>query len=90
MSEFQKLSARYNLGTYLKTALLTQFIAGLCNPIAQAELLDTSNLTFEKAVTVATTLEFAESITSQLRKACATTDYVYTVNSCDNKYKGTS
>ncbi|XP_076396724.1 uncharacterized protein LOC143265926 [Megachile rotundata] len=60
VNDLHKLSAKCNFGSYLKTAIRTQLIAGFRNPIIQARLLETQNLTFDTTVNTAITMELAE------------------------------
>ncbi|XP_046145404.1 uncharacterized protein K02A2.6-like [Osmia bicornis bicornis] len=90
VNDLHKLSAKCNFGTYLKTALRTQLIAGLRNPNVQARLLETQNLTFDTADTTAIMMELAESSTSQLRNTGTSAEKIQYINSDENQYKSTS
>ncbi|XP_017891009.1 uncharacterized protein K02A2.6-like [Ceratina calcarata] len=87
VNDLHKLSAKCNFGTYLKTALRTQLIAGLRNPNIQARLLETQNLTFDTAVTTAITMEIAESSTRQLRNTNTNAESIQYINSDENRHK---
>lgn len=60
VAALHKLSIHCNFGEYLKTALRNQFVFGLTSHRAQSRVLETRELTFEKAVQVTTTMELTE------------------------------
>ncbi|XP_024893068.1 uncharacterized protein K02A2.6-like, partial [Temnothorax curvispinosus] len=59
VAALHKLSARCNFGAYLKTALRNQFVFGLASSRAQSRLLEIKDLTFKKAIQVATSMELS-------------------------------
>lgn len=50
VADLHKLSVHCNFGSYLKMALRNQLVFGLSNHRTQSRLLETKELTFEKAV----------------------------------------
>lgn len=78
VAALHKLSVHYNFGTYLKTALRNQFVFGLRSHRAQSRLLETRDLTFEKAVQVAMAMELSEKDTKQLQSGTAVVEYLGT------------
>lgn len=57
-----KLSINCKFGEYLKTALRNQFVFGLASSKVQTRLLEKKDLTYEKALTVAKTMELSERL----------------------------
>lgn len=76
MAALHKLSVHCNFGTYLKSALRNQFVFGLRSQRAQSRLLETRDLTFEKAVQVATAMELSEKDTKQFQAGTAVVEYL--------------
>ncbi|XP_076280639.1 uncharacterized protein LOC143209180 [Lasioglossum baleicum] len=72
VAELQKLSINCNFGAYLKTALRNQLVFGLTSTRIQSRLLETKDLTFDKAIELATSMEMSEKDTDQLRGSSAT------------------
>ncbi|XP_032677073.1 uncharacterized protein LOC116846846 isoform X1 [Odontomachus brunneus] len=60
LAALQRLSIHCKFGAYLNTALRNQFVFGQSNHRIQARLLEMKDLTLEKAVQIATTMELAE------------------------------
>lgn len=72
-----KLSQTCNFGTYHKTALRNQFVFGLLNKRTQARLLETKDLTYDKALQTAVAIELSEKSTQTLHNQQSTTiDYI--------------
>ncbi|XP_077255624.1 uncharacterized protein LOC143893776 [Temnothorax americanus] len=67
VAALHKLSVHCNFGPYLKTALRNQFVFGLASHRAQSRLLEMKDLTFDKAVQVATAMELSEKDAQQLQ-----------------------
>lgn len=63
----QKLSVNCKLGDYLKTALRNQFVFGLRSRRIQSRLLEMKDLSFNKAVVIATGMELSERDANQLQ-----------------------
>ena len=59
----KKLSIHCNYGEFLNQALRDRFVCGLNNPKIQNKLLNTENLSFEKACQIAKSMEMAENNT---------------------------
>ncbi|XP_024890648.1 uncharacterized protein K02A2.6-like, partial [Temnothorax curvispinosus] len=76
VAALHKLSARCNFGAYLKTALRNQFVFGLASSRAQSRLLEMKDLTFEKAIQVATSMELSEKDTLQLQNGSTSVEYI--------------
>lgn len=88
MTALQKLSSHYKFGSYLQTALRNQFVFGLRNQRIQSRLLEVADLTMEKALKTATTMELAEQGVSKLKvENAAAIDYIGSGNR--NLRKGT-
>lgn len=66
VAALHKLSINCNFGDYLQTALRNQFVFGLSSKRIQSRLSETRDLTFDKAVLVATGMELSERDTDQL------------------------
>lgn len=78
VADLQRLSVHCNFGPYLKTALRNQLVFGLSNHRAQSRLLGTKELTFDKAVQVATAMELSEKDSRQLQSGAASIEYIGT------------
>ncbi|XP_077264213.1 uncharacterized protein LOC143898526 [Temnothorax americanus] len=76
VAALHKLSVHCNFGAYLKTALRNQFVFGLASQRAQSRLLETKDLTFDKAVQVATAMELSEKDARQLHTGTAAIEYL--------------
>ncbi|XP_029165366.1 uncharacterized protein K02A2.6-like [Nylanderia fulva] len=76
VAALQKLSVHCKFGPYLKTALRNQLVFGLASSRAQSRLLETKDLTFDKAVQVATAMELSEKDSRQLQSKTAEIEYV--------------
>lgn len=77
MAALQKLSIHCKFGSYLHTALRNQFVFGLRNQRIQSRLLEAADLTMERALKVATTMELADQGVSKLKADVALDiDYV--------------
>lgn len=76
MAALQNLSINCNLGSYLHTALRNQLVFGLLSRRIQSRLLETKNLTLEKAVETATAMELTDHDLTQLQAGPATVDYM--------------
>lgn len=63
----QKLGITCNFGSYLKTALRNQFVFGIRNTRIQSRLLESKDLTFDKAMQLATSMEMSAKDTDQLQ-----------------------
>ncbi|XP_031353843.1 uncharacterized protein LOC116178478 [Photinus pyralis] len=69
LTSLQKLATKCNYGTYLKKALRNQFVFGLRNQAIQSRLLEHKDLTVEKAVEVAKSMEVSQRDAAQLHNA---------------------
>jgi len=78
IAALHKLSIHCNFGPYLKTVLRNQIIFGLSSLRAQSRLLETKELTFDKAVQVAMAMELSEQDSRQLQTGTAVVEYVGT------------
>lgn len=76
MAALQKLSCHCKFGSYLQTALRNQFVFGLRNQWIQSRLLETADLTMEKALKTATTMKLTEQGVSKLKSETAAINYV--------------
>ena len=61
----KKVAVHCNYGEYLNRALRDRFVCGLNNPKIQNKLLNTEDLTFEKACSIAKTMEMADRNTHE-------------------------
>ncbi|XP_078045447.1 uncharacterized protein LOC144474480 [Augochlora pura] len=75
VAALHKLSINCNFGNYLKTALRNQFVFGLASKRAQARLLETKDLDFEKAIQIAASMELSEKDATQLQSGIANVDF---------------
>lgn len=64
----QKLSINCKFGAFLKSALRNQFVYGLHSKRIQSRLLETKDLTMERAVEIATGMELSERGANQLHR----------------------
>ncbi|RLU16162.1 hypothetical protein DMN91_011922 [Ooceraea biroi] len=77
VATLQKLSLYCNFGSYLQTALRNHMVFGLRSKRIQSRLLEMRNLTFEKAVETAVSMELSEKDANQLQAIVPTSvDYV--------------
>lgn len=67
VAALHKLSINCNFGQYLQTALRNQLVFGLLSKRAQSRLLETKDLTFEKTVEMATSMELSERDVDQIQ-----------------------
>jgi len=75
VAALHKLSIHCNFGPYLKTALRNQVVFGLSSLRAQSRLLETEELTFEKAVQVAMAVELSEQDSRKLQTGTTVVEY---------------
>ncbi|XP_070510419.1 uncharacterized protein [Cardiocondyla obscurior] len=66
VAALHKLSINCKFGQYLQMALRNQLVFGLLSKRVQSRLLETKDLTFEKAVEMATAMELTERDVAQL------------------------
>ncbi|XP_029670911.1 uncharacterized protein LOC115240079 isoform X2 [Formica exsecta] len=71
VAALHKLSIYCKFGDYLKTALRNQLVFGMLNKKAPVRLLERKDLTFEKAVNVAVTMELSEKSSEQMKSVGA-------------------
>ena len=76
----KKLSIHCNYGEFLNRALRDRFVCGLNNPKIQNKLLNTEDLSFEKACQIAKSMEMAEKNTQEFRPVSASDDSQGLVN----------
>ena len=69
----KRLAVHCNYGEYLNRALRDRFVCGLNNPKIQNKLLNTEDLTFEKACNIAKTMEMADRNTQEFHPSSSTT-----------------
>ena len=69
----KKLAVHCNYGEYLNRALRGRFVCGLNNPKIQNKLLNTEDLTFEKACGIAKTMEMADRNTQEFHPSSSDT-----------------
>ena len=72
-----KLSTTCKFGTFQQTAIRKQFVFGLANRRIQGRLLETMELTFDKALQVAISMELCEKETNALRSDTVSVDYLH-------------
>ena len=63
----KNLTLHCNFGTFLDRALRDRFVCGLVDERIQSKLLNTADLTFEKACKIATTMEMASKNAREFR-----------------------
>ncbi|XP_067055925.1 uncharacterized protein [Acropora muricata] len=68
----KRLAIHCNYGEYLNRALRDRFVCGLNNPKIQNKLLNTEDLTFEKACNIAKTMEMADRNTQEFHPSSST------------------
>ena len=76
----KKLSIHCNYGECLNRPLRDRFVCGLNNPKMQNKLLNTEDLSFEKACQIAKSMEMAEKNTQEFRPVSASDDSQGLVN----------
>ena len=76
----KKLSIHCNYGEFLNRGLRDRFVCGLNNPKIQIKLLNTEDLSFEKACQIAKSMEMAEKNTHEFRPVSASDDSQGLVN----------
>ena len=76
----KKLSIHCNYGEFPNRALRDRFVCGLNNPKIQNKLLNTEDLSFEKACQIAKSMEMAEKNTQEFRPVSASDDSQGIVN----------
>lgn len=86
----QRLATTCNFGEYQRKALRNQFVFGLRNENIQSRLLEYKNLTLERAVEVATSMETSARDAAQLHKSHTYTQNVNKLSSNQKKYKDSS
>ena len=69
----KRLAVHCNYGEYLNRALRDRFVCGLSNPKIQNKLLNTEDLTFEKACSIAETMEMADRNTQEFHPSSSDT-----------------
>ncbi|XP_011168824.1 uncharacterized protein K02A2.6-like [Solenopsis invicta] len=67
--KFHQRSIHCKFGDYLKTALRNQLIFGLASKKTQTRLLEKKDLTYDKALKIATTMELSEKGSESLQEA---------------------
>lgn len=68
LTALQKLAINCNFGTYLKTALRNQFVFGLKNEKILYRLLETKDLTLERALEISVSMELSSRDVAQLHQ----------------------
>ncbi|XP_029157207.1 uncharacterized protein K02A2.6-like [Nylanderia fulva] len=71
IAALQKLSLYCKFGNYLNTELRNQFVFGIKNPRIQARLLETIDLTKERALKIACAMEMADQGVNKLKDESA-------------------
>ena len=66
VAALQRLSIHCKFGSYLQTALRNQFVFGLRSSKIQARLLESSDLTFDKAIETAVSMEMTAKDSAEL------------------------
>ncbi|VEN64046.1 unnamed protein product, partial [Callosobruchus maculatus] len=72
----QKLSINCKFGEYLKMALRNQFVYGLHSRRIQSRLLETRDLTLDRAVEISTSMEMSERDANQLHRKTNSVDAI--------------
>nr|CAI5821217.1 unnamed protein product [Callosobruchus analis] len=76
----QKLSINCKFGEYLKMALRNQFVYGLHSRRIQSRLLETRDLTLDRAVEISTSMEMSERDANQLHRKTNSVDAIVQKN----------
>lgn len=84
VSALRKLSINCGFGNYLSTALRNQLVFGLRSERIQSRLLEMSNLTLDKAVQMAASLELSIKDAAQLHNKQSSSVTVNHVHHCGN------
>lgn len=85
VAALHKLSINCNFGQYRQTALRNQLVFGLLSKRAQSRLFETKDLTFEKAVEMATAMELSEKDVDQIQAGPTNVAYINKKNSSLHK-----
>lgn len=83
----QKLSAHCGFGAHSQKALRNQFVYGVSSKRVQSRLIETKDLTFGTAVTLAVSMETCERETSGFQDTAAPVNYVNSLKKRPNKPK---
>lgn len=83
LTALQKMAINCNFGTYLKTALRNQFVFGLRNEKILHRLLETKDLTLDRALEIAVSMELSSKDVAQLHSK----GNVNNVNANKNKFQ---
>ena len=81
----KRLAVHCNYGEFLDRALRDRFVCGLSNPKIQNKLLNTEDLTFEKACRIAKAMEMAERNTQAFHPTISESPQVNQLTAQDNK-----
>ncbi|XP_018395972.1 PREDICTED: uncharacterized protein K02A2.6-like, partial [Cyphomyrmex costatus] len=82
LAALQKLSLYCKFGNYLNTELRNQFVFGIKNPRIQARLLETIDLTKERALKIACAMEMADQGVNKLKDESAVCGKNHLAPSC--------
>lgn len=68
VTSLKKMSQSCNFGTFLKTALRNQFVFGIASSRVRQRLLETKDLTLDKAIQIASSMELSEKENTELNE----------------------
>ena len=85
MLALKRLAVHCNYGEFLDRTLRDRFVCGLRNPKIQNKLLNTEDLTFEKACRIAKAMEMAERNTQAFHPTISESPQVNQLTAQDNK-----
>ncbi|XP_055916389.1 uncharacterized protein LOC129949142 [Eupeodes corollae] len=80
VASLRKMAIHCNFGTYLTIALRNQLVCGIRDKRIKDLLLETKDLTFERAIQIATSLEMSQQNSTQLNETAIHKSSVHSIN----------